>query len=125
VIADTFLSMNAPVQGALPGWLAGRTAIQRQILERVRGNLGAVQRSGVEVLRVMAGWSAILRLPQMGEGDVAERLLREAEVVVHPGSFYGIAEPGRAVVSLLGAEGEFREGLERILHGQKLNQGSY
>ena len=24
VIADTFLSMNAPVQGALPGWLSGR-----------------------------------------------------------------------------------------------------
>ena len=39
VIADTFLSMNAPVQGALPGWLAGRKGIQGQILERVRGNL--------------------------------------------------------------------------------------
>jgi alanine-synthesizing transaminase len=125
VIADTFLSMNAPVQGALPGWLAGRKGIQGQILERVRGNLGTAQSSGVEVLRVAAGWSAILRLPQVGEGGAAERLLREVEVVVHPGSFYGIAESGRVVVSLLGREGEFREGLERIVHGRKSNQGSY
>jgi aspartate/methionine/tyrosine aminotransferase len=126
VIADTFLSMNAPVQGALPAWLAGRREIQGQILARVRGNLAAAQRIGVEVLRVEAGWSAILRLPQMGwDGDVAGGLLRDCEVVVHPGSFYGIGESGRVVVSLLGFEQEFMEGLERIVHGQKLNQGSY
>jgi hypothetical protein len=29
------------------------------------------------------------------------------------------------VVSLLGLEGEFREGLERIVHDRELNQGSY
>jgi aspartate/methionine/tyrosine aminotransferase len=130
VIADTFLSMNAPAQGALGSWLAGRRGIQEQILARVRGNLAAAQRigseSGVQVLRVEAGWSAILRLPQMGwDGRVAETLLREAGVVVHPGSFYGIAESGRVVVSLLGFEQEFAEGLERIVHGQKLNHGSY
>jgi aspartate/methionine/tyrosine aminotransferase len=126
VIADTFLSMNAPVQLALAGWLAGRKEIQGQILARVRGNLAAAQGSGVEVLRVEAGWSAILRLPQMGRDlDVAEILLRGAGVVVHPGSFYGIAESGRVVVSLLGFEQEFAEGLERIVHGQKLNHSSY
>lgn len=126
VIADTFLSMNAPVQGALPVWLACRAGIQRQILERVRGNLVAVQTSGVEVLRVEAGWSAILRLSQMGgAADVAERLLREGGVVVHPGAFYGIPELGRVVVSLLGPKDEFRRGLERIVHGHKLNHSSY
>jgi aspartate/methionine/tyrosine aminotransferase len=130
VIADTFLSMNAPVQMALPSWLAGRKGIQGQILARVRGNLAAAQRmsvgSGVEVLRVEAGWSAILRLPQMGwDRDVAEMLLREVGVVVHPGAFYGIAESGRVVVSLLGFAQEFAEGLERIVHGQNWNQGSY
>jgi alanine-synthesizing transaminase len=130
VIADTFLSMNAPVQGALPAWLAERRGIQGQILARVRGNLAAAQMigvgSGVEVLRVEAGWSAILRLPQIGwDRDVAGVLLRDAGVVVHPGSFYGIAESGRVVVSLLGVEQEFVEGLERIVHGQKLNHDSY
>jgi alanine-synthesizing transaminase len=125
VIADTFLSMNAPVQGALPHWLAGRKGIQGQILERVRQNLGVAQGSGVEVLQVDCGWSAILRLPQMGEDDVAEGLLQEVGVLVHPGSFYGIPESGRVVISLLGPEREFREGLERVVHGRKLNHGSY
>ena len=126
VIADTFLSMNAPVQMALPGWLAGRKGIQGQILARVRGNLATAQRSGAEVLRVEAGWSAILRMPQMGgDRDVAEMLLRDAGVVVHPGSFYGIAESGRVVVSLLGFAQEFAVGMERIVHGQKLNHASY
>jgi alanine-synthesizing transaminase len=130
VIADTFLSMNAPVQMALPSWLAGRKGIQGQILARVRGNLAAAQRigvgSGVEVLQVEAGWSAILRMPQMGgDRDVAEMLLREAGVVVHPGSFYGIAESGRVVVSLLGFAQEFAEGLERIVQGRKLNHDIY
>jgi alanine-synthesizing transaminase len=124
VIADTFLSMNAPVQLALPSWLTGRRGIQGQILERVRGNLAVAVGSGVEVLRVEAGWSAILRLPQVGEGDVAGMLLREVGVVVHPGSFYGIPEMGRVVVSLLGPEGEFREGLECVVHGRNLNHGS-
>jgi alanine-synthesizing transaminase len=126
VIADTFLSMNAPVQGALPRWLAMRKGIQGQILKRVRANFGAAQRSGVDVLRTDAGWSAILRLPQnLGEGNVAEMLLREVGVVVHPGSFYGIAETGRVVASLLGPEDEFQMGLERIVHCAKLNHGSY
>lgn len=125
VVADTFLSMNAPVQMALPSWLAGRNGVQGQILKRVRGNLAAAQRSGAEVLRLDAGWSAILRLPQVGEEDAAEILLREVGVVVHPGSFYGIAESGRVVVSLLGFEQGFAEGLERIVHGRKLNHGSY
>jgi alanine-synthesizing transaminase len=126
VIADTFLSMNAPVQMALPSWLGGRKGIQGQILAQVRRNLAAAQRSGVEVLRVEAGWSAVLRLPQIGrDRDVAEMLLREVGVVVHPGSFYGIPESGRVVVSLLGPRSEFAEGLERIVHGQKLNHGSY
>jgi alanine-synthesizing transaminase len=123
VIADTFLSMNAPVQMALPVWLAGRRGVQGQILERVRRNLRVARESGAEVLRAEAGWSAILRLPQMGwDRDVAETLLKEVGVIVHPGSLIG--ESGRVVVSLLGFEQEFAEGLERIVHGQKLNHSS-
>jgi alanine-synthesizing transaminase len=126
VVADTFLSMNAPMQRALPVWLAGRRGIQAQILDRVRGNLRSVVESGVDVLRVEAGWSAILRLPQkVAEEDMAERLLREVGVVVHPGAFYGIAGVGRVVVSLLGTMREFDEGIQRIKTVTGLNHGSY
>ena len=44
IIADTFLSMNAPVQLAMPAWLTGRRAIQSQILERARTNLATLRR---------------------------------------------------------------------------------
>ena len=115
VIADTFLSMSAPVQLALPVWLAGRRGIQEQILERARGNLASAEGSGLEVLRVEAGWSAVLRLPQVGVGEVAERLLGEADTVVHPGSFYGIGEGGRVVVSLIGLTSDFSLGLKSIV----------
>jgi alanine-synthesizing transaminase len=124
VVADTFLSMNAPVQQALPVWLAGRPGIQQQILVRVRGNLRNAVEGGVEVLRVEAGWSAIFRLPQR-VGDLAEILLREAGVMVHPGTFYGIAEAGRVVVSLLGPGEDFAEGIRRIKRVTGWNHGSY
>ncbi len=115
VIADTFLSMNAPVQLALPSWLEGRKGIQEQIRERVRVNLACAEGSGVEVFRMEAGWSAILRLPRVKEcEDVAEELLKEHGVVVHPGTFYGIADEGRIVVSLIGPRNEFAVGMERI-----------
>jgi alanine-synthesizing transaminase len=115
VIADTFLSMSAPVQLALPGWMAGRMRVQEEILDRVRRNLAVAKAAGVEVLVMEAGWSAILRLPlRRGAVGLAERLLRDVGVVVHPGSFYGMAEDGRVVVSLIGPEGEFAEGV-RVL----------
>ena len=60
VIADTFLSMGAPAQRALPAWLRGKGAIQSQIRERVRENLACLQSSGVRYLPVQAGWSAVL-----------------------------------------------------------------
>jgi alanine-synthesizing transaminase len=122
VIADTFLSMNAPVQLALPVWLARRKGIQGQILGRVRENYSAAVGCGLQVLRLEAGWSAILRLPQIGADEVAGRLLRELDVIVHPGSFYGIAEGGRAVVGLIGPAGEFAAGLRRIEEANRLNQ---
>jgi alanine-synthesizing transaminase len=112
VIADTFLSMNAPVQGALPSWLEERKGIQQQILERVRENLACAERLGLGVLRLEAGWCAILRLPR--SEDVAGELLDECGVIVHPGTFYGIAEAGRVVVSLIGPVNEFAVGMERI-----------
>ncbi|GGA54593.1 aminotransferase [Edaphobacter acidisoli] len=117
VVADTFLSMNAPVQLALPVWMEHRGEIQNQILNRVRHNLALVRNGGIEVLRTEAGWCAILRLPQMGSRDAAAELLHRADVVVHPGSFYGIAEVGRIVISLLGPELEFAEGIRKIAAG--------
>ncbi len=116
VIADTFLSMNAPIQLAAPAWLRGRAAIQGQILARVRENLEALSGCAeLHPLPVEAGWCVVLRLPQRLASDaLAERLVRELGVVTHPGSFYAMAERNRLVVSLLGPVGLFREGVARL-----------
>jgi alanine-synthesizing transaminase len=63
------------------------------------------------MLRVEAGWSAVIRLPRVGVG--AEELLGGG-VVVHPGSFYGMAEPERIVVSLIVPADEFSTGIATI-----------
>ena len=115
VIADTFLSMNTPSQLGLPAWLAGKAAMQRQILERVRMNLRILDASTLERLELDAGWSAILRLDhEAGDSDESDGLLREHGVVVHPGEFYGMAERDRVVVSLLTPEAEFAAGIHRL-----------
>ena len=103
VIADTFLSMSTPAQIALPAWLASRHAIQPQIKERINLNLALLKACpAIEVFPVEAGWSAIVRLSGMSPGpSLAEELVREASVITHPGSFYGIPEQNRLVVSLL------------------------
>jgi aspartate/methionine/tyrosine aminotransferase len=122
IVADTFLSMNAPVQLGMPSWLAGAGAMQAQIRERARGNLDSLQRIAEEargrlqVLKVDAGWSAVVGLPGcVGERDCAERLVRERGVVVHPGAFYGMAEKNRAVVSLIGPVADFELGMRSAI----------
>jgi alanine-synthesizing transaminase len=108
VIADTFLSMNAPAQFALTTWLANRGKIQQQILERVNLNNRKIKGYGLESLKLEAGWSAVIRLPRVGVGP--DHLLEEG-VVVHPGNFYGMPDTERIVVSLLVPEAEFSTGI--------------
>jgi aspartate/methionine/tyrosine aminotransferase len=119
IVADTFLSMNAPVQLAIPSWLTGRGPIQGEILERARGNLATLLRIAeakpgrLQVLQVEAGWSAVVGLPGcVGEIECAERLVRERGVVVHPGGFYGMAKSNRVVVSLIAPPADFEEGIQ-------------
>ncbi len=121
VIADTFLSMNAPVQCALPQWLVNRESIQQQIRTRVTQNLGTLDRllasaRLVERLVVEGGWYAILRIPALEPDDtLALRLLAEQGVAVHAGHFFGFRNTGWLVVSLLPPAAEFAAGMERLL----------
>jgi aspartate/methionine/tyrosine aminotransferase len=121
IIADTFLSMNAPVQHALPYLLANRGGMQQQILQRVRQNLAALDGQlanapAVSRLGVQGGWYAILRVPALISGDeLAIRLMERERVVVHPGHFYGFDGDGWIVLSLLPPVVEFAEGIKRLL----------
>ena len=128
VIADTFLSMNAPVQCALPVWLAGREAIQEQIAERVARNLVELDRQleglpAVRRLAVEGGWYAVLRIPALEPDEQTVLALLEQGVWVHPGYFFGMGESGWLVVSLLGPAEEFGTGVTGLIAYLRTHQG--
>jgi alanine-synthesizing transaminase len=128
VIADTFLSMNAPVQCALPAWLGGRAAIQRQIHERVSANLAQLDlqlQSLPEVrrLEVEGGWYAVLRIPAIQPDELTVLELLEQGAWVQPGYFFGMAESGWLVVSLLGPGEEFSTGVTILVNYFHTHQG--
>jgi aspartate/methionine/tyrosine aminotransferase len=121
VIADTYLSMNAPMQWAVPVLLEQRESIQPQLLDRVLGNLAeldhqlAAQKS-CQRLSVEGGWYAVLRVPvTQTDEELAVDLLRRKSVLVHPGHFYDFPSDGHLVLSLITPEGEFKEAVGRLL----------
>ncbi len=121
IIADTFLSMNAPVQLALPAFLSQGPAFQKQLMERVRQNLAELDRqlSRQKVcnrLEVEGGWYVVLRVPAThSDEELALLLLEERGVYVHPGHFYDFPQDGFLVVSLITPERDFTLGLAAVL----------
>src|SRR5712664_1228580 len=121
VIADTYLSPNAPVQLATPAFLQQRHGFQKQVMERMRNNLAELDRqlAGQKMcsrLEVEGGWYAVLRAPATGsDEDLAIELLTKDDVYVHPGHFFDFAAEGYLVVSLITREDEFAEGIRRVL----------
>ncbi|MGA9798985.1 MAG: pyridoxal phosphate-dependent aminotransferase [Terriglobales bacterium] len=121
VIADTYLSMNAPIQLAAPALLDQRKTIQPAILDRVRANLVELDRQLAQQkthqrLQLEGGWYAVLRVPvTRSDEELAIALLRQSSVLAHPGHFYDFPADGYLIISLLTPPTEFREGARRIL----------
>jgi alanine-synthesizing transaminase len=121
VIADTYLSMNAPIQWAAPVLLEQRKDIQRQLLGRVLINLAELDRQlapqkTCQRLSVEGGWYAVLRVPVIQtDEELVVNLLRRKFVLVHPGHFYDFPSDGYLVLSMIATPDEFAEGIERLL----------
>jgi aspartate/methionine/tyrosine aminotransferase len=120
LIADSYLSVSAPVQHALPELLAAAPAFQHRLLQRLRDNVAEAQRalaypSPVTALPVEGGWTLVLRLPAVKSGeDWAIELLERDGVLTQPGYFYDFPTEAYLVVSLLTSPGDFAEGLRRL-----------
>ncbi|MGD1078258.1 MAG: pyridoxal phosphate-dependent aminotransferase [Candidatus Sulfotelmatobacter sp.] len=121
VIADTYLSMNAPMQWATLALLEQRKNIQAQLLERVKKNLAELDRQlaaqkACQRLSVEGGWYAVLRVPvTRSDEELAIELVREKSVLVHPGHFYDFPSDGYLVLSLITPQREFTDGMSAIL----------
>jgi alanine-synthesizing transaminase len=121
VIADTYLSPNAPMQLATPVFLEQRHGFQKQLMTRVRRNLAELDRQLAEQkactrLKLEGGWYAVLRVPVVQtDENLAIALLDTKDVYVHPGHFFDFAGDGFLVLSLIAREEEFAQGVRRIL----------
>lgn len=121
VIADTYLSMNAPIQHALPAMLEQRHSIQQQLQSRIVTNLRELdaQLAGhrsITRLEVEGGWYAILRVPvTRTDEQLAIELIEQHDVLIQPGHFYDFHRDGYLIVSLITPQQTFSEGVKRIL----------
>ncbi len=122
VIADTFLSMNAPIQLATPLLLEQRKNFQSLLLQRLRTNLEELnhllaKQDNCSLLRVEGGWYAVVRVPVThSDEELAVKLLQDAGVVAHPGTFYDFPSDGHLIVSLITSSHVFHEGIARVLN---------
>jgi alanine-synthesizing transaminase len=121
VISDTYLSMSAPVQLAVPAMLAERDNVQPQLLQRIHANLTTLDgnlaaQTLCQRLNVEGGWYVILRVPVLGtDEDLSIALLRETGVLLQPGHFYNFPSDGYLIASLITPCDEFKEGIRRVL----------
>jgi alanine-synthesizing transaminase len=118
-IADTYLSVGAPVQCAAPKLLAFADDFQRLIGDRTVSNLRFARElltgAAANILDVEGGWYATIRMPHVRtEEEYALDLLERAGVLVQPGYFYDFESEAYLIVSLLTEEAPFREGMARI-----------
>jgi aspartate/methionine/tyrosine aminotransferase len=120
LIADTFLSVNTPVQLAAGDWLRHRRAIRLQVLERLAGNLRSLnahlEGSACCVLDVQGGWYAVVQVPRTrSEEEWVLTLLEHDHVRVHPGYFFDFESEAYLVLSLLCEPSIFEEGVRRLV----------
>ena len=120
VIADTYLSANAPVQLAMPAFLDQRHSFQEQLLSRVRENLAELDhllagQNACSRLATEGGWYAALRVPAIhGDEELALKLLISDNVYVHPGHLFDFPMDGFLVVSLITPATVFSRGITAV-----------
>jgi alanine-synthesizing transaminase len=122
IIADTYLSVNTPVQNALETWLGRVPAFQGQIISRVKENrqwLAGRLAGGshpASLLSLQGGWYATLRIPAVKtEEEWVLEFLRRDHVSVYPGYFFDFEGGAFIVMSLLPPPQIFQAAAGRIL----------
>lgn len=121
IVCDTYLSVNTPVQVALPEIVRAGESVRANILERIRSNYACLRKairseSPASMLNSEGGWSAIIRVPSVRtDEEWALALLDQTGIYLHPGYFYDFGTEGHLVVSLLTPREIFHQGVREIV----------
>lgn len=122
LIADTYLSVSTPIMQGAEALLAlgaeRRTLLRRRLAQNRQAiaELLAATHPEVTLLAADGGWTAVLRVPELRpEEELVLEILREEQVLVHPGYFFDFTVGAHLVVSLLPPTALLCDGLKRAL----------
>ena len=120
LILDTYLSVNTPVQRALPELMNIGRELQTHIQGRIRHNYEVIEKkltgSSAHPLHTEGGWSAIVQLPRTrSEDEWLQRLLENERLIVQPGYFFDMPSEPYVVLSLLTPPQDLERGIESLI----------
>ncbi|TGL86802.1 pyridoxal phosphate-dependent aminotransferase [Leptospira congkakensis] len=121
-IADTYLSVNAPVQLATLELIPWKTMVQNRIRTRIMRNLAQCILFSEENPKILnkpaveAGWYFLFELDlEKKDEEMVLEILTQTKVFVHPGSWYGFSHNRCIlVISLISDEEVLRSGLSAL-----------
>ncbi len=123
LLADTYLSVNEPIQAILPELFKWSNMIQNQIKNRIKRNHSTAKSHFVDSKFLKwsagkAGWNGILEIKSSNfksSERLAEELLEKLNIYTHPGEWYGF-DPDRLilVLSLIVPEDQFLLGIKEL-----------
>lgn len=114
-IADSYLSV-----GIIQHWagelLSHQSLVQEEIRRRLAVNEATlVAAKGMSTFPREGGWYAIIQLPDtVDDEECCLELLRQHNIIVHPGFFYDFPSESALVVSLLCPEANFARGVRLL-----------
>jgi len=121
ILCDTFLSVNTPVQLALPSFFNLGEGVRQQIQKRISANnsfleSAITQHSKLSKLSSEGGWYAIIRVPATKtDEEWALQILEKTGILVQPGYFFDFENKAYLLVSLLVPEQIFQLQILQLL----------
>lgn len=107
ILLDTYLSVNTPVQAALPDLVTVGATIRDSIRDRVRSNYRSLKEliqkdCPVSLLNGSGGWYAILQVPVIKtDEEWSIELLQNRGILLYPGYFFEFEGGAYLLVSLI------------------------
>jgi hypothetical protein len=123
-IADSYLSVQTPVQNALPNLFQTADDFQNQVRTRISQNRKILEdllnpfKEKVQLWPFEGGWYNLIEMMNKSQTDEewVMELIEKAQILIHPGSFYDIGECCLGVISLLPKTGNFKMGILRLIN---------
>ncbi len=117
IMADTYLSVNTPVQLAACQWLPGVDAIQDLVRQRLKHNWAMLEANtpkGLTIQRPQAGWYVLVHLPDHLDDEQFCLALMAKGVIVYPGYYFDLPSSNDVVISLLTESSILKQGWDKL-----------